>query len=398
MKQRYLFIIAALFAFAACREDYPDMQNPRWDINIYNWDQAFESYWNGLNYNYLFWDIDPTDWDEVYREYKPRFEALKSFGFDSTEINNQAFDMIREMSGNLIDHHFAIQFFMPDTTYWFYPGNEEVSSREYNRHPDYNLWDDLPIFLLIKEKEGRFTEVAHNFYSGNSDMSVFSGVLDGNIVYLGFSSFLFYGYEGIGDEVELALQNYQDLLDNYPDVQGVIIDVRSNGGGYNRDLNQVLGKLVPQNHTAFYSRQKNGIGRLDYAPWVPEEIKWQERTRELQVPVVVLADVNSVSMAEMTAMAVLSLPNGAVIGERTFGGNGSLAPANEYFDVTYSGFFENDVMWIYTTNTMSRDVNGVIHEGVGIPPTIECLFDPESWNQGIDMQLERAVSYIRNGK
>lgn len=66
--------------------------------------------------------------------------------------------------------------------------------------------------------------------------------------------------------------------------------------------------------------------------------------------------------------------------------------------MTYSGFFENDVMWIYTTNTMSRDVNGVIHEGVGIPPTIECLFDPESWTQGIDLQLERAVSYIRNGK
>ena len=147
MKQRYLFIIAALFAFAACREDYPDMQNPRWDMNIYNWDQAFESYWNGLNYNYVFWDIDPTDWDEVYREYKPRFEALKSFGFDSTEINNQAFDMIREMSGNLIDHHFAIQFFMPDTTYWFYPGNEEVSSREYNRHPDYNLWDGTRITI-----------------------------------------------------------------------------------------------------------------------------------------------------------------------------------------------------------------------------------------------------------
>ena len=197
-------------------------------------------------------------------------------------------------------------------------------------------------------------------------MSVFSGVLDGNIVYLGFSDFLFYGYEGTGDDVELALQNYQDLLDNYPDVQGVIIDVRSNGGGYNRDLNQVLGKLVPQNHTAFYSRQKNGIGRLDYAPWVPEEIKWQERTRELQVPVVVLADVNSVSMAEMTAMAVLSLPNGAVIGERTFGGNGSLAPANEYFDMTYSGFFENDVMWIYTTNTMSRDVNGVTTRKAGL--------------------------------
>ena len=123
-----------------------------------------------------------------------------------------------------------------------------------------------------------------------------------------------------------------------------------------------------------------------------------EQERKLQVPIVALADMFSVSMAEMTTLAILSLPGGCSVGERTWGGNGSLASSNEAFQLYYDGYFKNNVIEAYTTMTMLKDVDGNIHEGVGIPPTIEEPFDAALFEQGIDNQLERAVEYIRNGR
>lgn len=48
-----------------------------------------------------------------------------------------------------------------------------------------------------------------------------------------------------------------------------------------------------------------------------------------------------------------------------------------------------------------KDAQGEIHEGIGIVPDIEVLQTPEveeAMRNGIDMQLERALEYIRTGK
>ena len=108
--------------------------------------------------------------------------------------------------------------------------------------------------------------------------------------------------------------------------------------------------------------------------------------------------MNSVSMAEMTTLAVLGLPKGCFIGERTHGGIGTLATDNLVFDQFYGGYFKiNNIMVVHTTMTMMKDLNGINYEGVGIPPTIEAPFDGASLRQGIDTQLERAVEYIHTG-
>ena len=190
---------------------------------------------------------------------------------------------------------------------------------------------------------------------------------------------------GTGDAVDRIVANYHDLLDNYPTVEGVIIDVRQNSGGYLVDMPLVLGKLVNEETLMCYTRQKGGIGRLDYTPWVPEMLKPTERVRELDVPIVVMADMNSISMAEMTTRAVQTLPNGCFIGEQTYGGQGTLINSNSGFNMFYGGYFSNNAMRVYTTMTMTKGVDGVIAEGKGLVPDIEVPFDGEkvlipSWN------------------
>lgn len=68
MKYKILLALLFVLGLVSCRKEMPDMQNPR-EETIYNWDQLFESYWNGMNYNYVFWDIDTTDWDKMYKNH-----------------------------------------------------------------------------------------------------------------------------------------------------------------------------------------------------------------------------------------------------------------------------------------------------------------------------------------
>ena len=97
-------------------------------------------------------------------------------------------------------------------------------------------------------------------------------------------------------------------------------------------------------------------------------------------------------------MAVSVLPNGCVVGERTFGGTG---PLYGDYKFAYSGAWENSAVSVYGSTAVMKDARGKIHEGVGIVPHIEVLQTPEveaEMRSGVDPQLERALEYIRTGK
>lgn len=394
-----LMALVAALALAGCRDDMPTMQNPRTDMNISNWAEAFESFWSGMNYNYVFWSVDPTDWDAVYKEYKPKFDALADAGFDDPEVNDEAFEMIKEMTANLVDNHYAVQFYMPNTTYTFVPLDERLSSRENYHSADlFEAYWQGAIQRLIQE--GRLQNgLLGSSENGDIPVTALVGVLDKHIIYFRLSQFGLLGHlQNDTSVIEEIRKRYVELLNTYPDVRGVIIDLRGNRGGYVNDLPWVLGYFVNERHVFMYQRGKSGIGRLDYGPWIPQYLQPMALDRKLDVPIVVLADMQSMSMAELATIAVLSLPNGCFIGERTIGGQGTLASYNEAFEETYSGYIMNDVYMIYTSQIMSCDVNGAIYEGVGIPPTIEAPFDEASFARGIDTQLERAMEYIHTGK
>lgn len=406
MKSKILLALLFVLGLVSCRKEMPDMQNPRGET-IYNWDQLFESYWNGMNYNYVFWDIDTTDWDKMYEVYKPKFEGIAKAGFKNEEVNKEAFEWLKEMSSTLIDYHFNLTFYDQQWAgdyskypYTFNPGKENVQKRKgyHESSIDYRL----PI-LEKMDVNGRFVScnVAQLPSSDSRERFYFSGLTDSNILYLGFSSFSILNDLNNKDytkDTEAVFNIYWNNLDNNPDLKGVIIDVRGNGGGYLNDLSYVLGKFVKEPLKIFYTRKKSGTGRLDYTPYTPEYLYPLDYKRELDIPVVVLADMHSVSMAEMTTMAVLALPkgNGVFIGEQTWGGTGN---TSSDFDITYGGEFINNMLNVYTCMSNLVDANGVSHEGKGIKPTIEVPLDVEKLEQQlIDNQLEYAFNYILSGQ
>ncbi len=186
-------------------------------------------------------------------------------------------------------------------------------------------------------------------------------------------------------------------------LKGVIIDVRNNGGGYMDDFQYVLGSLMEKGGFQIgWNRFKRGLGRYDYSPLTPFVLPTMSGDHETinDVPVVVLANIRSVSMAEITSAAVKLMPNGKLIGTRTHGGLCGLNDIST-FSLNYSGHIgirNNTPVYCYTPYLTFFDMEKKIREGVGVEPDINISLDYEKFvASNIDNQLDRALQYIRTG-
>ena len=187
-------------------------------------------------------------------------------------------------------------------------------------------------------------------------------------------------------------------------LKGVIVDVRSNGGGMMYDSYYVLGSILPAGgFQAGYARFKRGVARYDYSPMMPFVMQTMKETHEVinDVPVVVLANGRSVSMSEITSCCANEMPNGRVIGSITHGGLCCLTDISN-FSSNYNGHIgieDKTPVYCYTPTIAFFNSEKKCLEGVGVTPDIEVAFDDKLFKDtGQDNQLDRALEYIRTGK
>ena len=244
-----------------------------------------------------------------------------------------------------------------------------------------------------------------------------------NIAYLQFSNFGFTTFlldnifqGALGGKVrnneirQHVVQIWQAWFDAIQDLHksgrlnGVIIDVRSNGGGMLYDANYVLGALLPSGGLQYgWARYKRGVGRYDYSPYTPQVMFTMDDPHEVidDKPIVVLCNAGSVSMSEMTSLSSKQVKNAVLIGRRTYGGLCALT-GNSQNSMNYSGHIGvSDVtpVYVYLPTECILDMDKKPLEGIGVTPDIEVAFDAVMYkNTGKDTQIERALEYIRTGK
>ena len=205
-------------------------------------------------------------------------------------------------------------------------------------------------------------------------------------------------------------------LINRDDVKGIIIDVRGNGGGSFANIDTYIGSLLHKDLQIGYTRVKEGIGRLDYSAWLPLKIAAHKRPINKEKDVVLLVDANSISCSEVTAVFTKCMPNGKVVGDRTYGATGPLWSNTILHDVFYNGCFgdtnlynrfledrgtysnDNFTYYVYTSTFEFVDRNYESFEGKGVNPDILVPYNEQELKAGTDKQLERALEYLRNGK
>ncbi|MDZ4848495.1 MAG: S41 family peptidase [Pirellulaceae bacterium] len=152
---------------------------------------------------------------------------------------------------------------------------------------------------------------------------------------------------------------------------GLVIDVRDNGGGSTTDL--LLTALTQPRHAITVPRggsQGYPQDRLVFASW--------------SKPIVVLCNQNSYSNAEIFSHAIKTLGRGKVIGVRTAGGVVTTSSARVtdvgIIRVPYRG-------WFSLASGKDMELNGA-------EPDIVIWPAPDELPQGIDRQLEQAVKSL----
>ena len=210
------------------------------------------------------------------------------------------------------------------------------------------------------------------------------------------------------------LKKVQELKANGK-LKGVIIDLRSNGGGMFYDFGLVLGSLFQPGTDlqVGYHRYKRGPGRYDYSPLMPDtrpgidivELLPNEpsvqniQQQGITEPIVVLTNCMSVSMAEMTAMGAKAMPNARVIGKRTFGGLCGLV-GNESASYNYSGhigIMGKTAVYCYTPTVATIQPDGkTILEGIGVTPDIEVNYVVTPAGTDRNIRLWFPLAYSRH--
>ena len=148
-----------------------------------------------------------------------------------------------------------------------------------------------------------------------TDYKISSGlqykVLDDNIGYIRYESFT----NPIGEG------NLDDVLSYFALCQGIIIDIRNNGGGDLTNAEKLAARFVQEKTLVGYMQHKTGKGHQDFSGMEPQYLEPSSNIR-WHKPVCVLTNRSVFSAANEFTSMMHALPNVKIVGDHTGGGSG----------------------------------------------------------------------------
>ncbi len=335
MKKIWIYILTIVIIFSSCEKMIIESDPGNTPIN------NFDYLWTDIYERYSFFEYKEINWGEIYLKYRPQI---------TNEIHDTTlFRIMSEMLYELRDGHVNLSapFDVSRNWEWFlgYPQNFswEIIERNY------------------LNKEYRITGALRN------------KILDENIAYIYYPSFA------------NAVNNYHIsfLFNEFKETDGMIIDIRNNGGGSLSNARLIASRLALEEHFAAYSYVKSGPGKNDFTRGKDFIIKPPEDMIKYTSPVVVLTNRSSYSASSFFTLFVKDMPNVTIIGDITGGGGG----------LPISGELPNG--WTYRfSSTITTDIHGFNIEN-GIPPHIKKDINESDRIAGIDSILEEAISFIK---
>ncbi len=424
-KTAYLLVLSSslLLLFSSCRKDADYMPYPGEPSKLaYNtYTEQFEHLWKVMSTAYVFWDIDTVDWDATHNRLLPLFRDLDGKYQDSGFVRTSDFEpLYANMFGSMIDHHMTVYVENlhphPSETYpsiiKINPASLEVPTRPYyieNRNTEQS-----GIKAFLKTIESNYTVIDRDsgtfaFNDAGLSASVtlhycLFRLADGRVVPYLWQSMaaltpLMKG-KGTPGGKELIEKWLHTICDS-ANLAGIILDNRTNRGGYQDDLDYLIGTFLNHRETIFETRYKEGPGRIEYSAWCPyyqdpNPTFHRDITAE-NIPYVILTNVNSVSMGEIEPLVARAvLPTAHIMGERTWGGTCPLQPDQE--DLNYNAPFgdgENHRGHYVYSSTFACRIGGRQLESIGCEPD-EVFNRKDAPAQSFAALLDAALNYIKN--
>ncbi|WP_294478059.1 S41 family peptidase [uncultured Bacteroides sp.] len=244
----------------------------------------FEQLWKIIDERYCFLDTKGIDWDAVHEKYQKLIIP--------TMTNDDLFSVLSEMLYTLRDGHVNLSS-AKRTSYYdaWYEGY------------DWNYREDI----LYQ----------HYLGSASKDYYTSAGmkykIFDNNIGYIRYESF---GY-GVGDG------NLDEVLSHLSTCNGLIIDVRDNGGGNLTYSTRIAARFTNKKVLTGYIQHKTGTGHNDFSAMEPiylepsNSIRWQKK-------VVILTNRRCYSATNDFVNLMRSIEDADItqVGDWTGGGSG----------------------------------------------------------------------------
>ena len=197
--------------------------------------------------------------------------------------------------------------------------------------------------------------------------SLESRMLDDHIAYIGLYT---YGLQ-TPDELKSALTT---LMANNPD--GLILDLRNNGGGYLDAAIEVVSEFLPANKVVMYEEMGDGTRKTYSSEGVG---------LATDIPLVVLINGGSASASEITAGAIQDYGRGTLVGEQSYG-KGSVQIWTELTN-SQGAIRVTVARWL---TPKERQINSV-----GITPDEVIEYTEEDYKAGLDPQLDKAIELLK---
>lgn len=329
-----LFIFVSGMFFPSCIRE---------DVSGNTPESNFESLWKIIDEQYCFLDYKNQeyglDWNEVYSRYAQRITPSMT----SAEL----FEVLSDMVNELRDGHVNLSSALATSQYraWFdsYPRN---------------FSDSIQSIYLKKD------------YVNSSGLTY--QILENNIGYIYCSSFS----NGIGDG------NLDQTLYELRLCDGLIVDVRNNGGGNLTTAQKLAARFTNEKTLVGYMCHKTGPGHNDFS--TPKEvyiepsdgIRWQKK-------VAVLTNRRSYSATNDFVNSMKQFPNVTIIGDKTGGGSG--LPFSSEIPNGWSIRFSASPMFDPQMNQLE----------FGIDPDVKVDMTTEDIQRGKDTIIETACNLLK---
>ncbi|MCP4523244.1 MAG: S41 family peptidase [Candidatus Gracilibacteria bacterium] len=196
--------------------------------------------------------------------------------------------------------------------------------------------------------------------------SVDSEKLENNIGYISLNMF--------GDE---TYEEFEKVLRELQETDGLIIDLRDNGGGLLHIATEILSELIEHNSVLVTTKYKNGRPNEVY-----KSINYGQTYKE---PIVVLINENSASASEIMAGALRDHEKAILVGKKSYGKGSVQRPVN---------VSNNSILKLTIAKWFTPDNKNIDKEGIN--PDIEIGFEEEDFENDYDRQLETAKTVLEN--
>lgn len=336
MRPKLIFLFLITILFSSCFSEDEKFENSRRG--------NFDALWTILDEKYCFFEYKDIDWDDVYARYSRRIQE---------EMSNEAlFGVMAEMLAELKDGHVNLTapFDVARYSEWYdsYPRNFYIDLIENDNY----LSKDYKIASGLKYK-----------------------VFDDNIGYVYYNSFT----SGIGRG------NLNEVIKRMLACDGIIIDVRNNGGGSLTNSEKLAEPFVTEKTHVGYMQHKTGKGHNDfsdpYALYIEPYSGWTYLKK-----VVVLTNRRSYSAANDFVSAIRCAPNVTIMGDKTGGGGG----------MPFSSELPNG--WSVRFSASPRLSVDMEQVELGIDPNIFVELKELDREKGIDTIIEEARAYIKKSQ